>query len=574
MTNGQEVRKLYVLHAHIPILEEAHHSGWTLALVDTPGFGEANVEHVTSHADMLFSTSTAYLYMMDSSNLEDAVDAANIRQLYQYDKELFNDGRFVVAISKYDLYLSAQSLNQQRNRRTQRRDTHVKEHSPQQTTKSFIAASIGIEPPPDIAIPVSAEWAELAQYLRQDPTDADIQKARGILALYPDSQPQGQGEVEISPPTLAASLQRISGIPDLEERLRTIIAHCIHIWQTSLVKAYTSYLQEAKEVLTCNHQQRMEEKDYIQSKLELHERYQDEKAKLCSRAFADKYTKTEFQLMLEEKYAEFDVKAAERLLHGWINEMVNRFSDMTKMQVEHGEKPFLQHDYEAAMKKFIEEEVVPTLSREQENMKLDGVAAAFRDSLDDMDKLDREIEDIAESIVPSGWSPDNDLLRKDRDKKSEKGIISDHVLQMKQLTLKDLQRRTNAPPLSIGRIQRFFDRVKRLFGMAVTPDEERPYRKWGKEMNDAMLSLKDDLVSEVDAYVTGSLQRWIIYEVLSPAYGNRVKNRAMALVETYDRVINEEKARLETAFELCNSDMSSLDENIKKINAVLESLTV
>ena len=32
-------------------------------------------------------------------------------------------------------------------------------------------------------------------------------------------------------------------------------------------------------------------------------------------------------------------------------------------------------------------------------------------------------------------------------------------------------------------------------------------------MNDAMLSLKDDLVSEVDAYVTGSLQRWIIYEV-------------------------------------------------------------
>jgi hypothetical protein len=69
MTNGQEVRKLYVLHAHIPILEEAHHSGWTLALVDTPGFGEANVEHVTSHADMLFSTSTAYLYMMDSSNM-------------------------------------------------------------------------------------------------------------------------------------------------------------------------------------------------------------------------------------------------------------------------------------------------------------------------------------------------------------------------------------------------------------------------------------------------------------------------------------------------------------------------
>ena len=113
--------------------------------------------------------------------------------------------------------------------------------------------------------------------------------------------------------------------------------------------------------------------------------------------------------------------------------MVNRFLDVTKMQVENGEKPFLLRDYEtggcgqiivlwnilmqnniAAMKKFIEEEVEPTLNSEQENMKLDGVAVAFRDSLDDMDKLDREIEDIAESIVPSGWSPENDLLRKDR----------------------------------------------------------------------------------------------------------------------------------------------------------------
>ena len=88
MNNGisQEGRKLYVLYACIPLLEQTQHSGWALALVDTPGFGEANVEHVTSHADMLFSTSTAYLYLMDSSNLKDAVDAENIRQLYEYDK--------------------------------------------------------------------------------------------------------------------------------------------------------------------------------------------------------------------------------------------------------------------------------------------------------------------------------------------------------------------------------------------------------------------------------------------------------------------------------------------------------
>ena len=66
------------------------------------------------------------------------------------------------------------------------------------------------------------------------------------------------------------------------------------------------------------------------------------------------------------------------------------------------------------MKKFFQEEVEPTLHQEQENMKLDGVAAVFRDSLDDLDKLDREIEGIAEHIIPSDWSPKNDALRKDR----------------------------------------------------------------------------------------------------------------------------------------------------------------
>ena len=46
----------------------------------------------------------------------------------------------------------------------------------------------------------------------------------------------------------------------------------------------------------------------IQSMLELNERYWNKKTKLCNLAFEEKDTKTEFQLMLEEKYTEFDVK--------------------------------------------------------------------------------------------------------------------------------------------------------------------------------------------------------------------------------------------------------------------------
>ena len=79
-------------------------------------------------------------------------------------------------------FISAQSMNKQRNRRTQRRDRHVNESSLQQTTISFITATIGIEPPPDIAIPVSGVWAELAQDLQQDPIDEDIQIAHNYRA--------------------------------------------------------------------------------------------------------------------------------------------------------------------------------------------------------------------------------------------------------------------------------------------------------------------------------------------------------------------------------------------------------
>ena len=55
-------------------------------LVDTPGFGEANVDHVMQHTDLLFKASTAYIYIMDSTSMEDKVDHDNIRLLFEHDK--------------------------------------------------------------------------------------------------------------------------------------------------------------------------------------------------------------------------------------------------------------------------------------------------------------------------------------------------------------------------------------------------------------------------------------------------------------------------------------------------------
>ena len=66
------------------------------------------------------------------------------------------------------------------------------------------------------------------------------------------------------------------------------------------------------------------------------------------------------------------------------------------------------------MKRFLEEEAEKTLNGEQLNMKLEGVAAGFRESLGEMEDLDREIEQTALQILPQDWTPQSDDLRKER----------------------------------------------------------------------------------------------------------------------------------------------------------------
>ena len=128
----------------------------------------------------------------------------------------------MVAITKYDLSVSKQSLTRRHDRRSQVQRRPINENTLQQTAQSFITSSIGIKPPLDIAIPVSAEWAYLALNLREDPVDEDIQAAEGIVAQFPDQLLRGQGEAVALPCDLSSNLLRISGIPNLEERYNSV----------------------------------------------------------------------------------------------------------------------------------------------------------------------------------------------------------------------------------------------------------------------------------------------------------------------------------------------------------------
>ena len=85
LQTGVHVNKEYTLYAHVPILENVP-AGWNLVLVDTPGFGEANMKSITSLATKLLNTSSAYLYIVDVTSTGDELDAANMKCLFERDQ--------------------------------------------------------------------------------------------------------------------------------------------------------------------------------------------------------------------------------------------------------------------------------------------------------------------------------------------------------------------------------------------------------------------------------------------------------------------------------------------------------
>ena len=106
---GILVQKSYILYAHVPMLARAP-AGWQLAFVDTPGFGEANMDNVTSISKKLLTTSSAYLYIVDVTSVGDETDAINMKCLFERDQGLWISPDFeLIFLSKrpYTLTIEA-----------------------------------------------------------------------------------------------------------------------------------------------------------------------------------------------------------------------------------------------------------------------------------------------------------------------------------------------------------------------------------------------------------------------------------------------------------------------------------
>ena len=132
--------------------------------------------------------------------------------------EVFLDNRIVIAVTKYD---DSRPKSSARSRSRKRVEEVRSLQELQQLVCDQVKNATGMECPLDIIVPVSAEWAEQARELRQDPSEKSLrQDVTESLRKVPEPPIQGQGETAYSIPsfTLASQLERASGIQTLEER--------------------------------------------------------------------------------------------------------------------------------------------------------------------------------------------------------------------------------------------------------------------------------------------------------------------------------------------------------------------
>ena len=74
----------YTLTANVPILAGAQ-SGWTITILDNPGFGESHQNHMMERTETTLVVSTAFLYILDAGLLQDEVDSHCLDVIHKSD---------------------------------------------------------------------------------------------------------------------------------------------------------------------------------------------------------------------------------------------------------------------------------------------------------------------------------------------------------------------------------------------------------------------------------------------------------------------------------------------------------
>ena len=78
---------IVILKANIPLLAGKVPPGWTVSLMDNPGFGEAK-EHVVQLAEASMVTSSSYIYLLQTENIGGTEAEEFFKELIRKDKSM------------------------------------------------------------------------------------------------------------------------------------------------------------------------------------------------------------------------------------------------------------------------------------------------------------------------------------------------------------------------------------------------------------------------------------------------------------------------------------------------------
>lgn len=223
----------YTLTANVPILAGAQ-SGWTITILDNPGFGESHQNHMMERTETTLVVSTAFLYILDAGLLQDEVDSHCLDVIHKSDGGILDDNRrFIVVVAQFD--------------KTYQYDKHWAKEDIQKMVCKEIKLQTGKDITVDVVIPVCGKWAFEARQLKQNPKNAELRRhvIAGLLVCPSIAGSEMDELFQLPPDKLAEKLEEQTGIDVLEKKISEVTSECVNVWMDSTSMKYRDYLVTA-----------------------------------------------------------------------------------------------------------------------------------------------------------------------------------------------------------------------------------------------------------------------------------------------------------------------------------------
>lgn len=346
----------FQLFVCVPALSGAP-QGWTVCLVDNPGFGEAK-QHVLQLAERSMRCSSAYIYLSETTSLGGTVDARAYRTIADQDRESYTDGRFLAVITKFDTNYGY-SLS----------GSNVSEDEALSVIYESIAVATAVDQQPqislseEIALPVCGEWAFLAVQLYNS-KDADnerskllLDKAVKALEICPHKSEQCSEErLKRNVSKAAEMLYVASGIERLQKRIQHMTRSSVKLWGRKVCADYSTKLTKMSQYLS---EKRVKENAKLESNIEEYKKWNNAfnfvRTHLKDLHCSTEPSTSEVYRAINQAFPQ-DIETSQVAVTGKARakELVHEFEDDTKKKICDKGLHFGYEEFQESMRTFLQ----------------------------------------------------------------------------------------------------------------------------------------------------------------------------------------------------------------------------